>query len=257
VKKIKLVLLAALAITISAQAQVKKTAAAATPVKSNPHLKVFNMSVASGDVNAATTALNYYLSEQGEGSVYADTLAMLYMQQGAFPQCYYWADKRLAAKPDDNTLMELKGICLDKLQQPKEAIDLFEKLFKKTQSPYHAYKLMELQYGIKRLAECMATAQAAEKLAFKPDMLMTYNVGQQTGRTYLQAGVYNIHALALYDLDKKADAKTYFEKALALDSTFALAKQNLEAMQSIEAGANKSVQPQNNVPAASPANKQN
>jgi tetratricopeptide (TPR) repeat protein len=253
--KNKLAFIAATLLCITAVAQPKKQTT--TPSKSNPHLKVFNLAIASGDANAATTALNYYLSEQGSNNIYGDTLAMLYMQQGAFPQCYYWAQKRLESKPDDNTLLELKGICLDKLQQPKEAIDIFEKLFKRTQSPYHAYKLMELQYGIKRLAECLATAQAAEKLTFKPDFLMTYNVGQQTGRTYLQAGVYNIHALALYDLDKKAEAKTYFEKALAMDSTFALAKQNLDAMLSIESGAGKNVQQGNNVPAASPANKQN
>lgn len=251
-------LLAATCITLAAIAQPKKqTASSAKP---NSHIKAFELAMASGDGTTAATALTYYLAEQGSNNVYADTLAMLYMQQGAFAQCYYWADKRLTVKKDDNTLLELKGICLDKMNQPKEAIDIFEKLFGKTQSPYHAYKLMELQYGIKRLAECLATAQAAEKLTYKPDYLMTYNIGQQTGRTYLQAGVYNIHALALYDLDKKAEAKTYFEKALALDSTFALAKQNLEAMASLETGGIKPTQPLMTNPAqqsASPADKQN
>ena len=256
--KKNIVLLASCAISLTAAAQVKKATAATAAVKTNnQHLKVFNLSIASGDANAATTALNYYLSEQGDNNAYADTLAMLYMQQGSFAQCYYWANKRLESNPNDNTLLELKGISLDKMQQPKEAIDIFERLFAKTQSPYHAYKLMELQYGIKRLAECLATAQAAEKLTYKPEFIMTYNVGQQTGRTYLQAGVFNIHALALYDLDKKAEAKTYFEKALALDSTFALAKQNLEAMRSIETGGGKTMEPVNNQPLASPANKQN
>ncbi|MES2851246.1 MAG: hypothetical protein V4685_19510 [Bacteroidota bacterium] len=255
--KNNILLFAATFISFAAIAQPKKQT---TTAKSNAHLKVFNIAIASGDGNTATTALNYYLSEQGENNVYADTLAMLYMQQGNFVQCYYWADKRLLVKKDDNALLELKGICLDKMNQPKEAIEIFEKLFGKTQSPYHAYKLMELQYSIKRLAECLATAQAAEKLTYKPDYLMTYNVGQQTGRTYLQAGVYNIHALALYDLDKKAEAKTYFEKALALDTSFALAKQNLDAMVSLETGAGKPAQPMMNnaaQPAASPANKQN
>ena len=254
-KKISFLAIAVLLISIAGLAQVKKVTPAPA-LKSNAHLKVFDQAIASGDANTAITALNYFINEQGNGNSYADTLAMLYMQQGAFPQCYYWASKRLETNPENNTLLELKGICLDKLQQPKEAIDIFEKLFKKTQSPYHAYKLMELQYGIKRLAECLATAVAAERLEFKPEFIMTYNVGQQTGRTYLQAGVFNIHALALYDLDKKAEAKTYFEKALALDSTFALAKQNLEALKSLENGAGKSVQ-QNSQPAASPANKQN
>ncbi len=236
----------------SAISQAGKTGVAA---KTNPHLKVFYQAANSGDVGTAISALNYYVAEQGANTVYEDTLAMLYMQQGAYVQCYYWADKRSKVKPDDNALMEMKGICLDKLQQPKEAIAIFEKLYSKTQSPYHAYKLMELQYGIKRLAECLATAINVEKQTFKPGYTMTYNVGEQTGRTYLQAGIFNIHGLALYDLDRKPEARQYFEKALALDSNFLLPRQNLEAMNSIEAGANK-VKNGTNPPSASPANKQ-
>ena len=86
---------------------------------------------------------------------------------------------------------------------------------------------------------------------------MTYTAGQQTGRTYLQAGIYNIHALALYDLDKKSEARVYFEKALSLDSTFVLAKQNLETIKSIETGEAKKLQQGNPQQPAPPANKQN
>jgi tetratricopeptide (TPR) repeat protein len=232
-KKILFVGVLGCCLFLTTNAQVKKVAAVKVTITSNQHLKVFNLTVASGDINTAVQALNYYISEQGGNNVYADTLAMLYMQQGAYAQCYYWAEKRLKDKPADNMLLELKGVCLDKLQQPKEAIDIFEKLFATSQNPYHAYKLMELQYGIKRLAECLVTAKAAEKLTYKPEYTMTYTVGQQTGRTYLQAGVFNITALTLYDLDKKAEAKIYFEKALSLDSTFLLAKQNIDAMNSI------------------------
>jgi tetratricopeptide (TPR) repeat protein len=231
----------------------KKPAVAAS--KSNPHLKVFYQAVQTGDVNSAILALNYYVSEQGN-TPFTDTLAMLYMQQGAYGQCYYWAEKRLALSPEDATLMEMKAVCLEKMQQPTEAITLFEKLFKKTQSPFHAYKLMELQYSIKRLIECVATAQAAERLQYKPEFVMPYVVGEQRGRTYLQAGVYNVHALALYDLDRKAEAKQYFEKALALDSSFLLAKQNLEAMRAIEASPDKQGAKQAAGAGAPPANKQ-
>ena len=222
----------------------------------NPHIKVFKQSVSSGDVATAITALSYYVNEAGANPVYEDTLAMLYMQQNAYLQCYYWSDKRLKVKPEDLALMEMKGICLDKLNQPKEAITIFEKLYSKTQSPYHAYTLMDLQYSIKRLAECLATANSAERLQYKPDYTITYSVGEQVGRTYLQAGIYNIQALALYDLDKKAEAKQYFEKALALDSNFVLARQNLEALKSLESGKNNVTPGSNNTP-ASPANKQN
>ena len=227
----------------------------ASPAKNNTHLKVFNQALTSGDLNTAIIALNYYINEQGSGNTYADTLAMLYMQQGAYGQCFYWADKRLKEKPDNNNLMEMKGISLDKLQQPKEAIAIFEKLYAKTQSPFHAYKLMEMQYGIKRLAECVVTANSAEKLPFKPDFVMSYNVGEQVGRTYLQAGVFNIHALALYDLDRKAEAKVFFEKAIALDSNFVLARQNLDAMKKLESGGNNKLNSNNPGQVINPANK--
>jgi tetratricopeptide (TPR) repeat protein len=117
---------------------------------------------------------------------------------------------------------------------------------------------MELQYAIKRLAECLATAGSTEKLEFKPEYTMTYNAGEQygVGRTYLRAGIYNITGLALYDLDKKAEAKQYFEKALALDSNYVLAKQNLAAIKAIESGTNKANPGENKAP-VSPANKQN
>jgi tetratricopeptide (TPR) repeat protein len=214
------------------------------------------MAKSSGDINTGIIALNYYITEQGSNNPYADTLAMLYMQQGQFSQCFYWADLRLKDKPDDNGLMEMKGLCLDKLQQPKEAITIFEKLYAKTQNPFHAYKLMELQYSIKRLEECVVTANSAERLQFKPEFVMSYNVGDQVGRTYLQAGIFNIHALALYDLNKKPEAKAYFEKALALDSNFLLAKQNLETMKTAESVGNKG-NINNPVPNTNPANKQN
>ena len=220
----------------------------------NPHVKVFKQAIISGDIATGITALSYYVNEQGANTVYEDTLAMLYMQQNSYVQCYYWAEKRLKVKPDDLVLMELKGICLDKLRQPKEAITIFEKLYSKTQSPYHAYTLMELQYSIKRLAECLATANSTEKLQFKPEYTVTYNVGEQVGRTYLQAGIFNIQALTLYDLDKKAEAKIYLEKALALDSNFVLARQNLEALKTLGAGANK-VNEGGNTNPISPANK--
>jgi tetratricopeptide (TPR) repeat protein len=226
----------------------------AATASGNQHLKVFKQAATSGDISTAVTALSYYVADQGANSVYEDTLAILYLQQNSYPQCYYWADKRLKVKPEDLTLIEMKAICLEKLNQPKESIALYEKLYSKTKSPYHAYTLMELQYAIKRLQECLATAASTERLEFKPDFTMTYNAGEQMGRTYLKAGIYNITGLALYDLDKKAEAKQYFEKALAIDSNFVLAKQNLAAMKAIESGANKANPGGNNNP-TSPANK--
>lgn len=220
----------------------------------NQHVKVFKQAVSSGDLATGITALSYYVADQGANTVYEDTLAMLYLQLNSYAQCYYWADKRLKVKPDDLSLMEMKAICLEKMNQPKESIALYEKLYARTKSPYHAYTLMELQYAIKRLQECLATAASTERLEFKPDFVMTYNAGEQLGRTYLKAGIYNITGLALYDLDKKAEAKQYFQKALSLDSNFVLAKQNLEAMKAIESGGNKANPGGNNNP-TSPANK--
>jgi hypothetical protein len=57
-------------------------------------------------------------------------------------------------------------------------------------------------------------------------------------------------------INKKTESKKYFEMAFALDSNFVLARQNLEAIKSMESGANK-VNPGGNKNVAPPANKQN
>ena len=101
---------------------------ATVSASSNQHIKVFKQAASSNDLSTAITALSYYVADQGANAVYEDTLAMLYLQQNAYVQCYYWADKRLKVKPEDLTLMEMKAICLDKLNQPKESIGLYEKL---------------------------------------------------------------------------------------------------------------------------------
>ncbi|MGG9972566.1 tetratricopeptide repeat protein [Ferruginibacter sp. SUN002] len=253
----KLLFVAIVLICNTALAQQTTSTKKATTAKVNQHLKVFNQTMGCGDFSTAISALNYYIAEEGSTNPYVDTLAILYLQQGAYPQCYYWVEQRLATNPEDNTLLEMKAVCLDKSGETKEAISIFEKLFKKTQNVFHAYKLLDLQYSIKRLSEAVATAEAAEKLQYKPEYTMTYTVGQQMGRTYLQSAVLNIHGLALYDLGKKDEAKKCFEQALALDTTFALAKQNLEAIRSIENATNSKVIPGVQAPNAPAAIKQN
>ncbi len=240
-------------VTMFCSVAIAQTAVSKT--NASQHLKVFNQAAKTGDMATGILALNYYILEPGANALYEDTLAMMYMQSSSFVQAYYWAEKRLAVNANDLTLLEIKGVCLSKLQQPKEAIAVFEKLYSKTKSPFHAYKLMDLQYSIKRLAECLGTAMSTDQLEFKPDYVVNYNAGDEVGRTYLQAGIHNIRALALYDLDKKVEAKSYFEKALALDSNFVLAKQNIEAMNTIANEANK-VNTNNNTNPASPAIKQ-
>jgi tetratricopeptide (TPR) repeat protein len=213
--------------------QTKQANAKNTDPNPTRHISVYRQAIAGNDMNTAATALQYHLAESGINDSYADTLAMVYLQQSQYPQCFYWTNRRLELHPENQILQEMKGICLDRMGRPKEAISIFESLFLKTRNPYHAYQLMEMQYGIKRLAECVETGRLAEQLGYKPEYRMTYSIGQQTRTTLLEAGICNIHALALFDLGDKANARKYLEKALALDSSFALARQNLNALSSM------------------------
>ena len=51
-------------------AQVKKTTPTKINNSVNQHLKVFDLTIASGDANTAIQALNYYISEQGTSNIY-------------------------------------------------------------------------------------------------------------------------------------------------------------------------------------------
>jgi len=129
--------------------------------------------------------------------------------------------------------LELKAISLENLNVPKEAIEVYEKIYQQKKEPYIAYKLAQLQQRIKRSAEAFATLKSGENLKF-PEKATIAFPGIKKGEVQnvpFKAAFYNLMALTSYDLHNYDMAIKYFEEALKIYPDFLVAKQNKQAIE--------------------------
>ncbi len=228
-KKVNIILILIAAFNLNAQ--VKKTASviAAAP---SLHLQVYRNSLSAGDLATAITSLNYLVASEMKTGKYQDSLAMLYFASGNLQQANYWSNKVLSTQLNNLVMLDIKASALKQINQPLQAIETYEKMLSIDNSPATCFNLTELQYNVKRLYECVASTQLAEKMQISKDLGFSYKINEkETAQTPLIAAFYNYRGLALYDLGEKKASKIAFLAALKVDPNFILAKVNLEQLE--------------------------
>ncbi|GIV23499.1 MAG: tetratricopeptide repeat protein [Bacteroidia bacterium] len=224
-------------IATSLLAQKKKDPAPAPASAPSPAQKVYAQAVAYGDLLTQIYALHWRLATEGPSFGLRDTLAQTYFQAGLYRQAIAVADELLKEQPRNADLAELKALAYFYLQDTKNALEAYEKLYEITQSPLHLYQVITLQFNLQRYGECQANI---DKLLANPEAdRLTVRISTPDGQTQevpLRAAAWNVRGV-LYRLQKEPEkARTSFEEALKIAPTFLLAKGNLEDL-------NKEVQP--------------
>lgn len=194
-------------------------------------IKVYRSAILFGDYEVARTAMFSLLAKYPSRIDFLDTLARIYFSTGAYSQALLAANIYLDKDPSNLQLMELSAVCHGALNNSKESLEMYEKLYAKTNSIFHAYQIGVLQYSLKRYGECEATVgrllndpQAAkEKIQISIDQ-------EHSQEVPISAAALNLRGVMQKDLNKNDKAKEDFEAALKIAPDFALAKNNLEAM---------------------------
>lgn len=233
IKHIALFLLLAIASLGQAQSTPTKphTQPAPSSGAANTQLLVYRNALKCLDYFTAIVALNNLVVIESKTGKYQDSLAYLYHAAGNYYQALYWCDEVLKKQETYVGMLEVKANCLRQTEQFVKSIEVYESLVKITHSAVYAFNLTELQYQIKRLYECAATAQMIESMEIPKDMYYSYVIGQNTTfRTPLLAATLNYKGLALQELGNPEMAKKAYEAALSVDSTFILAKNNLQKL---------------------------
>jgi tetratricopeptide (TPR) repeat protein len=192
-------------------------------------LQVYRNAVNCGDFESAIVAMNYLLATDIDSVKYKDSLAYLYYSANKYYQALHWSEQALSNDPNNIGMLEIKGSSLKHTNQNLLAIETFEKLMKLNATPIYASHLIELQYKMKRLNECFVTTKKAEEMNYTNEMIYRYSIEDgMFQETFLKASVFNYQGLVLYELGKKEAALKSFYRALEIDSTFVLAKANVE-----------------------------
>lgn len=191
--------------------------------------KVYKQSLAYGDYIAAANAIyDQWVENPADSLSYKDTLANLYFIRGQFYQTIALGKDILKKNPDDLRMQELVGASDQNVNNLKEALDYYQKIYNKTHDLFHLYQIASLQFGLARVGECNQTIDQilADTGSVHQKIQITVGQGQQQAVPY-KAAALNIRGVIAKGLSQNDVAKKAFQDALAVDPDFVLAKGNL------------------------------
>ena len=196
---------------------------------------VYKKALKNYDINAAKNAVYRILELEGEQSTYLDTLAYIYFKQQNYMSCLQVSNKILKQK-EKKDILEFKAVSLEKLNDLKSAIDVYEKIYAINNDVVSAYKLAQLQQQIKRSAEAFTTLKSAENLKFPEELTITFPTTKkgQMQNVPFKAAFYNLLALTAYDLHNYKIALKYYDEALKVYPDFFVAKQNRQVVKMLQ-----------------------
>lgn len=203
-----------ISLAFSGNAQVAKA-----PAKSL-HEKVYVQAKALADYPTAIQSVHYLLAESGDAnSRWNDSLALLYLQSGAYIQAYTLAERMLRQVAPTDLRLEMKGAAARRLNQPLEAISAYSQLFGRTKNAYYGFEQLQLEYGIRRLAEAVLTADNVLKAAGTTDstqVAVLRRDGKTSQEVGLRAATLFVQAMAYNDLRQEQNAITTLDQVLIL-----------------------------------------
>ena len=184
-----------------------------------------------GDVNGIITALTH-LNVIAPSKERRDTLAYVYMNNNQHMQALntIGIDKN---ENDSDLAVQIKAVSLKALNQPKRALEQFEILFKRDQSPYLAYELADLKIQTGDNEGAAANIEYGIANA-KDDMKYAFFERQQPYEVPLKAAFYHLKGLMQYNINKEdVDAAiASIDEALKIEPNFNLASLSKQALES-------------------------
>ena len=183
------------------------------------------------DYATATTKLYDIIAFYPQDDTLRMDLAMLYFQRQMYPSALLVAMDVTKINPDYAEALELQGICYENLGLKEKSLEAYEKLYLKTNDIRFQYKMVFLQFDVKRYKECLAST---EILLQSPD-IEKYTVSFPISETEQKDFSYKVAAMNLLGLVNKElgnidKARELWESVLEIAPDFQFSKQNLEGL---------------------------
>ena len=110
-------------------------------------------------------------------------------------------------------------------------MEVYEELFALSKNNYHGYNLAKLQLTMKKYEDAYKTVNVVETLNDTGQYKVTFSINQNhTQQVELLAAIPYLKAIIELELDKEAEAKASFQKALKIQPDFVLAQESFDAI---------------------------
>ncbi|MGI9531142.1 hypothetical protein [Lutimonas sp.] len=193
--------------------------------------EVIENAKAMGDPSVVTYSMYKLIALEGANSTYKDSLAYIYFSSRKYGSCFLMSTEVLKRDPKNEAILELKAISLESLGAIDKAMESYDELFTLSNNNYHGYSLAKLQLAMKKNDEAYATIKKVETLNDSGNYKVTFTINQNhTQQVELLAAIPYLKGLIEEKLEKPAEAKLSYEKALKVQADFVLAKEKLELL---------------------------
>ncbi len=184
-----------------------------------------------GDNDIAANSLYTIIAKEGVTSVYKDSLAYLYFSGRKYSSCFMVCTDILSRDGNKQNILEMQAISLENLGAIDKSAQVYTKLVVKSNDNYHAYKLANLYFAVKKYDEAYKAIQKAQQLKDKGTVKVSYAVNKNYNQQVsLLAAISNLKGLIEFEQGKNELAKASFKKAVDYQADFVLAKENLQAV---------------------------
>ena len=127
--------------------------------------------------------------------------------------------------------MEMVALSYNQLSKNKEALDLYERMYKQTKNIYYAYQTAVQQFYLKRVGECNETIDLILADPKSATEKISINVDQATQQQVpVKAAALNMRGILYKEMNMPDKAKASFEESLNVMPDFSLAKGNLDLL---------------------------
>ena len=193
--------------------------------------QIMRQALAYGDSDIATTSIYTIIAKEGVNSTYKDSLAYIYYGARNYSSCFMVCTDILSKDGNKQDILEMQAISLESLGALDKAVQSYAKLTVKSNSNFHAYKMANLYYGLKKYKEGLMAINKAEELKDTGKLNVSYSINKNHNQQVpLKAAIANLKGLIQFELKDITAAKASFERAIALHGDFVFAKENLQAI---------------------------
>ncbi len=184
-----------------------------------------------GDDIIATNSIYNIIAKEGVTSVYKDSLAYLYFNGRKYTSCFMVCTDILSRDGNKQNILQMQAVSLENIGAIDKAAQVYAKLVIKSNDNYHAYKLANLYFALKKFDESYKAIQKAQQLKDNGKIKVSYAVNKNYNQQVsLLAAISNLKGLIEFEQNKMDLAKASFKKAIELQADFVLAKENLQAV---------------------------
>jgi tetratricopeptide (TPR) repeat protein len=192
---------------------------------------IYQSAMQYGDYDAARFALYSLMAKHPENNSYLDSLTRIYFMTGNWAQCILTGNEYMKHDTANVDVMEVVAISNSNLSRNKDALALYEKLYRATGHLYHAYQVAVHQYIMQRYGECAQMIDIIINDSASAKELININAEEgQNQQVPIRASALNLRGVMLKEINMPEKARENFEAALKIAPDFILAKNNIEQM---------------------------